>query len=102
MANTENSKLTFHGLTMRDGIMLIIFVLSFAAAFIANRTHVKDQLGYVTQRIEIAEKHIYTMEVRVREIEIYKAGSQQQIQHLSEQIALANQKLDRVLEKLRR
>ena len=102
MTNIENSKLTFHGLTMRDGIMITVFVLGFTAAFIANRTHVKDELGYATRRIEVAEKHIYTMEVRVREIEIYKAGSQQQIHHLSEQIALANQKLDRVLEKLRR
>ena len=43
----ENGKPKFHGLTMRDGVTLLVILLSFLAAFIANRTHVNDELGYV-------------------------------------------------------
>ena len=98
----ENSRPNFHGLTMRDGIMVLVLVVSFSTAFIANRTHVNDELIYVTKRIEGGESNHHSMELRVRNVELYNAGSQQQIQHLSEQIAMANQKLDRVLERLSR
>ena len=98
----ENNKPRFHGLTMRDGVTIFVIVLSFAGAFVANRTHVQDELSYVTQRIEVGERKQHALEGRVREVEIYKAGSQERIDHLSEQIALVNQKLDRVLERLRR
>ena len=96
----NNRKL--HGLSARDGIMFFVLVISFVAAFIANRTHVNDELSYVTERIESGETKHRLIELRLRDVELYKAGSQQQIQHLSEQIAKANHKLDRVLERLRR
>ena len=98
----ENGKSRFHGLTTRDGIMLFLIVVSFVTAFITNRTHVNDELGYVARRITVGEQKLSSLGVRVREIELYQAGSQQQIKHLSEQIAMANMKLDRVLEQLRK
>ena len=82
--------------------MLVALVLTFVTAFIANRTHVNDELVYVTGRIQGGEEEHRLMELRVRAVELYKAGSQQQIKHMSEQLDLVDQKLDRVLERLSR
>ena len=82
--------------------MIALLIMTSLVAFITNRTHVNDELGYVTERIENGENEHRLMELRVREIEFYKAESQTQIEYLSEQIDLVNQKLDRVLDRLAR